>query len=170
MAGESRGVDRPFVSVQDNGKGGWPVGGKKEPIRSAGVVVVRREGGEWRLLLLRAYRDWDFPKGLVEEDEDPLETARRETAEEAGITRLEFRWGKVWKATPPYSGGRKLAQYTIAETDETDVRFSVNPELGRPEHHEYRWVRLSEARDLAADRLQPVLVWVGGLLEGEPGT
>ena len=145
------------------------MGKKGEPTRSAGVVVVRREGGTWLLLLLRAYRDWDFPKGLVEAGETPLETARRETAEEAGISRLEFRWGEVWKETPPYSNGRKVARYTIAETDEAEVRFSVNPDLGRPEHHEYRWVRLDEARDLVADRLQPVLDWVEGLLRGDSG-
>ena len=145
------------------------MGKKGEPTRSAGVVVVRREGGTWLLLLLRAYRDWDFPKGLVEAGETPLETARRETAEEAGISRLEFRWGEVWKETPPYSNGRKVARYTIAETDEAEVRFSVNPELGRPEHHEYRWVRLDEARDLVADRLQPVLDWVEDLLRGDSG-
>ncbi len=137
---------------------------KNPQVLSAGVVVVRDAEDGWRLLLLRAYRDWDFPKGLVEAGEDPLETACRETAEEAGITRLAFRWGTGWQETPPYSGGRKKARYYLAETDQSEVRFSVNPELGRPEHHEYRWVSLSEARDLAANRLQPVLDWVGETL------
>jgi bis(5'-nucleosidyl)-tetraphosphatase len=36
----------------------------------------------------------------------------------------------------------------------------VNPELGRPEHHAYRWVSLEEARGLVADRLQPILDFV----------
>jgi bis(5'-nucleosidyl)-tetraphosphatase len=148
------------------GTQGGTVTKRKERVRSAGVVVVRRENRTWRLLLLRAYRDWDFPKGLVEEGEDTMEAARREAAEEAGITRLSFRWGEVWKETPPYSGGRKIAQYTVAETDQTDVRLGVSPELGRPEHHEYRWVGLAEARDLTADRLQPILDWVEDLLEG----
>lgn len=138
------------------------------PIRSAGVVVVRREGEEWRVLLLRAYRDWDFPKGIVEQGEDPLETARREAAEEAGITDLDFRWGKQWQETPPYSGGRKVARYYLAETPQTEVRFSVNPELGRPEHHEFRWVPLDQAGDLVADRLQPILDWVEEVLRTRP--
>ncbi len=54
----------------------------KSPALSAGVVVVRRENGRWRLLVLRAYRNWDFPKGTVEPDEAPLDAAVRETAEE----------------------------------------------------------------------------------------
>ena len=33
---------------------------------SAGVVVVRQTDSGWRFLMLRAYRNWDFPKGLVE--------------------------------------------------------------------------------------------------------
>ena len=39
---------------------------------SAGVVVVRNVQGSWLFLMLRAYRNWDFPKGLVEPGElDP---------------------------------------------------------------------------------------------------
>ena len=49
-----------------------------ERIISAGVVVVRESGADWRLLLLRAYNYWDCPKGQVEPDEDPLTTAQRE--------------------------------------------------------------------------------------------
>jgi hypothetical protein len=71
--------------------------------RSAGVVVVRRDSG-WRLLILRAYRNWDFPKGRVEPDEAPLDAAIRETAEEAAISDLAFNWGKAYCETAPYRG------------------------------------------------------------------
>lgn len=46
---------------------------------SAGIVIVRREQHQWLYLVLRAYRYWDFPKGEMEEGEDPLQTAMRET-------------------------------------------------------------------------------------------
>ncbi len=55
-----------------------------ERILSAGVVVVRQFDDGWRVLLLRAYNYWDFPKGIVEPGEDPLTTARREVREETG--------------------------------------------------------------------------------------
>ena len=55
-------------------------------ILSAGIVVVRKEKQEWKYLFLRAYRNWDFPKGLVEPSEDPIDTAKREVQEEAGGT------------------------------------------------------------------------------------
>ena len=40
-------------------------------ILSAGVVPLRRTSRGWRMLVLRAYKNWDFPKGLVEEGRRP---------------------------------------------------------------------------------------------------
>jgi len=51
--------------------------------------------------MLRAYRNWDFPKGLVEEGETPLAAARREVAEETGITELRVAQGESYIQTPP---------------------------------------------------------------------
>lgn len=62
--------------------------------RSAGVVVARQERGAWRYLVLRAFRYWDFPKGLVEANEDPRAAAVREVREETGLVALVFRWGE----------------------------------------------------------------------------
>ncbi len=106
---------------------------------SAGVVVVRESVVGARFLLLRAYRNWDFPKGLVEPGEDPLAAAVREAHEEAGLTDLEFEWGTECLETEPYARN-KIARYYLARTRTERVILKVNPELGRPEHHEYRWV------------------------------
>jgi len=35
------------------------------PPDSAGAVIVRSTAEGWRLLLLRAYQYWEFPKGLI---------------------------------------------------------------------------------------------------------
>lgn len=137
---------------------------KPAPILSAGVVVVRREGGEWRLLFLRAYKNWDFPKGLVEPGEDPFEAARREAREEAGLVDLEFSWGREYQETEPYNRGRKVARYYLAETSQTRIVFSINPELGAPEHQEFCWLTFDEARELAPPRLKPLIAWAEGLL------
>jgi bis(5'-nucleosidyl)-tetraphosphatase len=132
---------------------------------SAGVVVVRKESGEWKYLFLRAYRNWDFPKGEVEPEENPLETARREVEEEAGIKDLDFRWGKSFKETQPYrSGGKKVARYYIAETSQSEVTLAINPELGRPEHHEYRWLALEEVKTRSPKRLHKIIDWADDII------
>jgi 8-oxo-dGTP pyrophosphatase MutT (NUDIX family) len=125
---------------------------------SAGVVVVRRDNAGWRLLLLRAFRNWDFPKGMLEPDEPPLSAAIRETAEEAGICDLAFRWGEAYCETAPYGRG-KVARYYLAETAQQSITLPISPELGRPEHDEWRWVSFAEAEKLLPPRLQPVLAW-----------
>ena len=43
--------------------------------------------------MLRAYRNWDFPKGVVEPGENPLYAAVREVREETSLDALDFRWG-----------------------------------------------------------------------------
>ena len=124
------------------------------------MVVVRRNAGGWRLLVLRAYRNWDFPKGLLEPGEAPLDAAIRETAEETGIGDLVFRWGEDHRETVPYGRG-KVARYYLAETKQAAIALPVSPELGRPEHDEWRWVGFDEAAHLLPPRLQPILAWAG---------
>jgi 8-oxo-dGTP pyrophosphatase MutT (NUDIX family) len=132
---------------------------------SAGIAVVRRERGTWRILVLRCYQNWDFPKGGVEPGETPLQAAIRETAEEAGITDLDFLWDEIWCETVPYGRPTKVARYYLAETRQAAIILHVSPALGRPEHHEGRWVSLGQAGRLLPPRLQPVLAWVKARLE-----
>src|SRR5210317_1425092 len=106
---------------------------------SAGAVVVRHDGGNALFLLLRAFNHWDFPKGMVEEGEAPFDAALREILEETTLDQLDFPWGHQYVETGPYSRG-KVARYYLASTGRADVELPVNPELGRPEHSEYRWV------------------------------
>lgn len=133
--------------------------GRRIKVLSAGVAVLRRQDGEWRLLLLRAFQYWDFPKGKVEPGESALDGARREVAEESGITELDFRWGDAHFETGPYAQG-KLARYYIAETPTEDVVLGISPELGRPEHQEYRWVTFDEAFRMTSPRVRRVLKWL----------
>lgn len=125
---------------------------------SCGAVVVRRTDSGWMTLMLRAYRNWDFPKGLREKGEQPLETAIREVAEETGINGLGFDWGDRHKDSGPYNRG-KVSRYYLAKTDQQEVEMGISPELGRPEHHEFRWVSFDEAYDLASPRVRLVVQW-----------
>src|SRR3954470_19988838 len=134
-------------------------------ILSAGVILVRETGDGWRLLLLRAYNYWDFPKGQVEPGEDPLSTARREVHEETAIDDLEFRWGEEFIETGPY-GRNKVARYYLAVSAAALVQLPVNPELGRPEHQEFRWLPAETARALLVPRVAAVIDWARGKIPG----
>lgn len=125
---------------------------------SCGAVIARPSESGWLTLMLRAYRNWDFPKGLCEAGESPLQAARREVTEETGIRALEFPWGEIFFETGPYSRG-KTARYFLARTAETQVVMGIPPGASRPEHHEYRWVSFDEAHDLSAPRVRTVVRW-----------
>ena len=129
-------------------------------------MVVRRHGHGVRFLPLRAYNHWDFPKGEVEPGEEPLSAAQREVAEETGLADLHFSWGCDYLETPPYARG-KVARYYLAEAPVGDVTLAVNPLLGRPEHHEFRWLDYAAARRTLAGRLKPILDWAHARLRRE---
>ena len=137
----------------------------KPASRAAGAVVFRRSDRGIRILLLRAYKNWDFPKGLVEPGENELAAAKREVEEETGLADLEYPFGEEFKETVPYSGN-KVARYYLAETGADKIELPVSPELGRPEHHEYRWVTFDEAEDLLPPRLAVVLEWARRTISG----
>jgi bis(5'-nucleosidyl)-tetraphosphatase len=125
---------------------------------SSGVVVVSVLERKLRFLLLRAYRNWDFPKGLVELGELPIDAAIREVREETRLDDISFDWGMEFMETGPYNKG-KIARYYIARSKETHIELPINPELGTPEHHEARWVDYERALSMVTARLQPVVRW-----------
>lgn len=125
---------------------------------SCGVVVARRTETGWVTLMLRAFHHWDFPKGLRERGEEPMQAAVREVGEETGVTELSFDWGDRFFETGPYSRG-KVARYFIATTNQEEVEMGLSPETGEPEHHEWRWVSFDEAYDLGSPRVRTIVQW-----------
>lgn len=130
---------------------------------SSGVVVVRETPEGWRFLLLRAFNHWDFPKGMVELNEEPLAAAIREVQEESLIADLDFIWGHEFTETGPYSRG-KVARYYVARTQTIEITLPIVEALGRAEHNEYRWVEAGAVQRLVSPRLVPVLAWAQGRL------
>jgi bis(5'-nucleosidyl)-tetraphosphatase len=58
--------------------------------KSCGAVIFKGGGERKYLLLHYEGGHWDFVKGHVEKNESEMDTVRRETEEEAGITDLAF--------------------------------------------------------------------------------
>lgn len=103
---------------------------------------------------------------MVEPGEEPLAAARREVREETLIEDLDFTWGEVCQETGPY-GHRKIARYYLAATRTARVVLPVSPELGRPEHDEWRWVDCAAALSLTCARVQPVVRWAAHIVGAE---
>ena len=101
---------------------------KPKSPRSAGAVVFRRTERGIRILVLRAFRNWDFPKGLVETGEAQADCARREVAEETGLADLDWPFGEEFKETLPYGDHKKVARYYLCETGEHDGGHSQQDE------------------------------------------
>ena len=125
---------------------------------SCGVVLARQTSAGWSTLMLRAYHHWDFPKGIREPGEQPLDAAMREVQEETSIDDLSFDWGDRFFETGPYSRG-KVARYYIARTTQEEVEMGISPETGVPEHHEWRWVSFDEAYDIGSPRVRQIVQW-----------
>jgi 8-oxo-dGTP pyrophosphatase MutT (NUDIX family) len=59
---------------------------------SAGGIVFRMDAGQPLYLLIRdSYKNWGFPKGHVEQGEQPEAAALREVKEETGLIDLTIR-------------------------------------------------------------------------------
>ncbi|MGN8048773.1 NUDIX domain-containing protein [Curtobacterium sp. 22159] len=117
------------------------------------VYVAHMGGPFWR----GRPRAWSIPKGLAEGSEDPLETARREFAEEIGVPAPDgplLDLGEVRQ-----SSGKVVRVFAVAapgfEVDEVrsnTARIELPRGSGRfvevPEVDEARWVSVDGARTL----------------------
>ena len=131
-------------------------------LQSAGTIIIDRfKVEEPKVLILRAYKNWDFPKGLVEEGESKLQAAVRETLEETGLSLgVDFTMVGGYAPEIVYGSGKnkKTARYYIAgRVSKKDPVLPINPELGKPEHHEWRWAPIKNLNEIMPNRLKDVV-------------
>jgi 8-oxo-dGTP pyrophosphatase MutT (NUDIX family) len=128
-----------------------------------GAVVVALDASG-RVCLLRQFRHaaggWitELPAGKIDDREPPLECARRELAEEAGVT------ARDWDCLGHFFSSPGV----LTEVIHVFLARGLATTAASPESHEVfetRWVPLAEAASLAADgRLQDAktitgLIW-----------
>lgn len=144
-------------------------------IQSAGVAVVDLNLGdnnvdtEPTVLCVRAYSNWDFPKGQLEPGESNIGAAIRETEEETSMQHgadYILSGGSIGATTYGSGAKKKTATYYVGMRMSDKTPFlPVSEELGRPENDEYRWVPISELHSLMPGRLQSIcdaiVLWVG---------
>lgn len=134
-------------------------------IQSTGVVVIDWQQPEPTALCVRAYDNWDFPKGKVDPGESPQQAAVRELQEETSLETPQdvFLFSKISAPPITYGKGRraKTATYFMGNRcSDRDPFLPTSPELGRPENNEYRWVPVSQLMRLMPPRLIPVVSFV----------
>lgn len=82
--------------------------------RSAGGIVIG-DGGTIAMVYSENSQSWLFPKGHIETDESDEDAARREIAEECGLTDLEYidDLGEFTRAAGVTADGKEFAERTI---------------------------------------------------------
>jgi 8-oxo-dGTP diphosphatase len=116
---------------------------------AAGALLFDEQG---RVLLMhhRWRRAWEYPMGMTDGLESPLETARREVGEEVGLHPDEYTLVGVdffHRRTP---NGNLTFTFAATVTPEQATRLKLDP----LEAMASRWVTREEALELIAPRLQ----------------
>jgi len=128
---------------------------KKE--KSVGGIIFYNDEGKILYLLLQAkYKTvyWEFPKGLIEEGENEIETLKREIKEETGLK--NFRIIEEFRKTIRYFYrknneiiNKEVVYYLVESLDKT-VTISY-------EHLNFKWYEYEEARKILRENMKEII-------------
>ena len=152
------------------------------PVRSAGILLYRRDADGVRVLLVhpggpfwRGKDDgaWMIPKGEIQPGEDALAAALREYEEELGAAPQGM---PQPLCTVRQAGGKYVEAFALegnfdcAALRSNEFSLEYPPRSGEirrfPEVDEARWLSLSEARAKILPSQTPILDALDTLLEG----
>ncbi len=124
----------------------------RDVLRHPGAVAVAAVDDQGRILLIRQYRHpvgaylWEVPAGLLDKpDEDRLECARRELAEEAGVSAAH--WSPLLELA--LSPGGTSERITVFLATGLTIDPDSRPHTGEAEERELpqAWVAIPDALD-----------------------
>lgn len=126
----------------------------KEKEKSVGAIVLNNKN-QVLLIWQTQNKFWEFPKGKNEEDENELETLKREVKEEIGVEKFSlfknFREKtKYWYRRP---GGTLIEKEVIFYLIRTGEPIKLSSE-----HNKYKWVDIDEAITLLKHQNQKELL------------
>lgn len=116
--------------------------------RACGFVIFRRIQGQIQYLLMQtSYGEhhWTPPKGHTKSGETDLQTAYRETQEEAGLTKEDL---KI------YDGCRQEMRYLVRDKPKTVIYWlaelinNTKTVTMSDEHRDFKWLPIAEACDV----------------------
>jgi len=143
-----------------------------EPVKSAGIVIVKNRETEPLYLMLCCRGYWDFPKGKVDPGETQFMAALRETEEESSLKDIKFPWGGIFEETEPYPTKvdgkkvKKVSRYYIGEFISGEVELRPNPISGVIEHDKYRWISSSQVSGVElSPRIKKIFDWAASIVE-----
>lgn len=135
--------------------------------QSAGIILFDLSREDHYVLCLRAYKNWDFPKGGLDDGETHLQAALRELEEETGYTENDISLIESLLEYPEkitYGSGKNKKEatyyYAVLKNIEKRPYLPINPTLGKPEHEEWRWVPIKKLYNLLPDRLKPIASFI----------
>lgn len=109
---------------------------------SCGVIVIYKEK-PLKFLLLKQKINWSFPKGQIDQNENPKETALRELKEEAGIGKIKLLdLPMLIERYDVTRNGKKLPKICMYFVGLVD---SKNVTIQESEISEYKWVSYEDA-------------------------
>lgn len=121
-----------------------------EMVRHPGGAVIACLNEQSELCLIKQYRHaagawiWELPAGLLEPDEPPLETAKRELIEETGTHANDWQELGVIRSTPGFCD--ELLYLYLAQ----DIRLGKSA-LEPGECIEVHWIEFEQAYQWALD-------------------
>lgn len=150
------------------------------PTKSAGILLHRWNAGQHEVLLVHPggpfwqSKDdgvWSIPKGLIDDDEDPLTAARREFREETGFS-VD---GDALPLTPCRQSAKKVVYAWAVEgsIDPSEIAsntFSMEwpPRSGRtqefPEVDRAAWFTFAHAQEKILKGQLPLIIELADLL------
>lgn len=108
-------------------------------VPSYGAVVIQREPDGDYVLMVTGYRGLSFPKGHMEDGEEPCATAVREVKEETGID-IEVDTGISVTVNSALPGDRHTVTFFLGKS----LSGKKEPRPQEDEVKEARWVRVED--------------------------